>query len=224
MKLINFKNETKNNPLAPEWNYFMCETFIENINLKNLSKYLLKKEKDILKLQSSKDINNNLTDGYTGLGLKSVTSKFKNYNLFTFKNKEIDKLKKEIIKKHNLFIQALGLELPKTLYGQCWYNILRKNEEIKIHSHGFHPDIYLGGHFCVQTKDTSTFFVSSINQINEPNVYESKNENKKLNLFQNFIPHYTNKNNYNIPRITIAFDLSLVKNSQNFSVLYEHSS
>ena len=32
MKVINFKNEPKNNPFSPEWNYFMCETQTKDIN------------------------------------------------------------------------------------------------------------------------------------------------------------------------------------------------
>ena len=57
MKVINFKNEPKNNPFSPEWNYFMCETQTKDINFKKLAKYLLDKEKKILKLPISKEIN-----------------------------------------------------------------------------------------------------------------------------------------------------------------------
>ena len=45
MKLLEFKNQGQNNPLAPVWRYFIFEASIENIDLKNLSKYLLKKDK-----------------------------------------------------------------------------------------------------------------------------------------------------------------------------------
>jgi len=215
MKLIQFKSENKNNPLAPEWNYFICETIIENINLKNLSKYLLDKEKDILKLKIS-------NDGYTGLK-NHTTTRHKEYNVFNFKNKEIDKLKKQIIETHNKFIDALGLELPKVLYGKCWYNVMKKDEFIKTHAHGWDQDTYLGGHFCVQCDNTSTYYINPINQINEPKAYQSKNEKGKLTLFQNFIPHYTDKHKGDEKRITIAFDLAVVRINENFTVLYEHN-
>ena len=85
-----------------------------------------------------------------------------------------------------------------------------------MHLHGVHPNIYLGGHVCVQADDTSTFYINTPNQINEPSSYQSKNEVGKLTLFQNFIAHYTNKNNSKSERITIAFDLSPVKLSDNY--------
>ena len=36
-----FKNEPKQNVFAPEWNYFIFERYVENIDLKNLSKFIL---------------------------------------------------------------------------------------------------------------------------------------------------------------------------------------
>jgi|TARA_R100000657_G_C4676580_1_gene122706 hypothetical protein len=216
MKVINFKNEPKNNPFSPEWNYFMCETQTKDINFKKLAKYLLDKEKKILKLPISKDINNKHTDGYTKVGFNSTTSRFQNFNVMNFKNTEIIKLKQNIIDAHNLFLKAVGAPSPNHLYIQCWYNVLRKGQEIKLHLHGVHPNIYLGGHVCVQADDTSTFYINTPNQINEPSSYQSKNEVGKLTLFQNFIAHYTNKNNSKSERITIAFDLSPVKLSDNY--------
>jgi hypothetical protein len=215
VKLLEFKNQGQNNPLAPVWRYFIFEASIKNIDLKNLSKYLLKKEKDILKLKIS-------NDGYTGLN-NHTTTRHKQYNLFNFKHKEIDKLKKQIIKNHNKFIQALGLKLPKTLYGKCWYNIMNKNEAIKAHAHSWNADTYLGGHFCVQCNNTSTYYINSINQLCDPTAYQSKNEEGKLTLFQNFIPHYTDKHKGDSKRITIAFDLAVVKINNNYIVLHEYS-
>ena len=34
--ILNFKSEPKRTPLAPEWNYFICETTLKNIDLKKL--------------------------------------------------------------------------------------------------------------------------------------------------------------------------------------------
>ena len=217
MKILEFKNQGQNNPLAPTWKYFIFEASIENIDLKSLSKYLLKKEKDILKLKK-------FNDGYTGLK-NHTTTRHTEYNLFDtkdFKNKEINKLKEQIIEKHNKFIEGLGLELPKTLYGKCWYNIMRKNEAIKAHAHAWDPDTYLGGHFCVQCNNTSTYYINPINQLCDPAVHPSKNEEGKLTLFQNFIPHYTDKHKGDIERITIAFDLAVVKLTERFTVLHEY--
>ena len=200
-KIINFKSLPKENFFAPEWNNYLVEDTTKKINILNLSSFLKRKEKDILKLK-------NEGDGYTGL-TNHTTSRHKKYNVFSFKNKEIDKLKKEIIKLHNAFLKKLNLELVKSLYIKGWYNVMVKNEYIKPHAHAWQSDSYLGGHFCVDCTNTSTYYINPINQLCEPVTYKSKNKPGRLTLFQNFIPHYTDKHKGNNKRITIAFDLSL---------------
>jgi hypothetical protein len=221
LKIINFKSEPKNNFFAPEWNYFMCETIFKNIDCKSLAKFLLKKEKEIIKLKPTmRQDALKYTDGYTGLGENSTTARFQEYNVFNFKNKEISKLKKKIIQMHNVFLKTLNLPIPNNLYVQCWYNVMEKGQKINPHIHGFNSDTYLGGHFCVQTKDTSTYYINPVNQINEPETYQSQNKTGKLTLFQNCIPHYTDENKSNLKRITIAFDLGLVNSIKNSYKLF----
>jgi hypothetical protein len=201
-ELINFKSKPKNNPFAPEWDNHLVESMITNINTSKLSLYLQKKEKEILKLKVS-------NDGYTGL-TNHTTTRHKEYNIFNFKNKEIQQLKKEIIKVHNKFLKKLNYKPVKSLYLKGWYNVMKKNEFIKPHAHSWDEDTYLGGHFCVQCNNTSTYYINPINQLCEPAVYESKNKIGRLTLFQNFIPHYTDMHQGNNKRITIAFDLSII--------------
>jgi len=203
-ELINFKSKPKNNPFAPEWDNHLVESMITNINTSKLSSYLQKKEKEILKLKAS-------NDGYTGL-TNHTTTRHKEYNIFNFKNKEIQQLKKEIIKVHDKFLKKLNYKLVKSLYVNGWLNIMKKNEFIKPHAHGWDEDTYLGGHFCVQCNNTYTYYINPINQLCEPVVYKSKNNIGKLTLFQNFIPHYTDIHQGNNKRITIAFDLSIIPN------------
>jgi hypothetical protein len=215
IKIINFKSKPKNNFFAPEWNYFIVETFVKNIDFKELSEFLLYKEKDILKLSNTiKD--NFVLDGNTGLGENSTTSRYNKYNVFNWENENIKKIKENILKFHEEFLKIFNFNLPGELYIQCWVNIMRNGEKINPHLHGCHPDIYLGGHVCVQVDDTSTFYINPIEQINNFKVYESKNEVGKLTLFQNNIPHYTSVHNSKKERITIAFDLSLVKMNDNY--------
>ena len=116
---------------------------------------------------------------------------------------------------HNAFISALNINPIKSLYIKGWYNVMRKNEQIEPHAHGFNPDIYLGGHFCVSCENTSTYYINPINQINKPDAYDSKNTPGKLTLFQNYIPHYTNKHKGKKERVTIAFDLHLRRFKDN---------
>jgi hypothetical protein len=215
MKIINFKSKPKNNFFSPEWNYFMAENFIKNVNFDNLSTFLLNQENKILNLPITKN-KNKVFDGSTGLGEKSTTSRSKEYNVLFWDNTEINLIKNNILEYHNLFLKFLNLPLPNELYIQCWVNIMRKGEQIKPHIHGVHPDTYLGGHICVQVQDTSTFYINPINQIQEPEIYSSKNEIGKITLFQNNIPHYTDMHNSEKERITLAFDLRVkIYNNQN---------
>mgnify|MGYP003153564127 CR=1 FL=1 len=65
----------------------------------------------------------------------------------------------------------------------------------------------------MQVQDTSTWYINPVNQLNDPELYESKNEVGKITLFQTCLPHYTDKQVSNTPRITIAFDLVVNKNA-----------
>ena len=213
-KIINIKSSKKNNFFAPEWNYYIVEDIIKNIKFDLLSKFLLKKEKEILKIKNNS--NKIIKDGYTGLGENSVTSRHLLFNIFNFNNTEINKIKKHIIEIHNKFLNYLKIEIPKNLWIQCWFNVMRKGESIKAHIHGTSPDTYLGGHICVQVEKTSTNYINPVNQINDPEIYYSKNEIGKITLFQNCIPHFTDMHNSNKERITIAFDLSVINKNNNF--------
>jgi hypothetical protein len=213
-KIINIKSSQKNNFFAPEWNYYIMEDIIKGVNFNLLSKFLLKKEKEILKIKNN--FKEKITDGYTGLGNNSITSRYSLYNVFNFKNKEIKKIKELILKTHKKFIKYLNIEITKNLWIQCWFNVMRKGESIKAHLHGTNPDTYLGGHICVEVQDTSTNYINPVNQINDPEIYYSKNEIGKITLFQNCIPHFTDIHNSDKERITIAFDLSIVKKNNNF--------
>ena len=209
--IINFKSKPKNNPFAPEWNNYIVETIVDNIDILKLCVFLKKKEKQILKLKKS-------GDGYTGLK-NHTTTRFKNYNLFEYKNKELQKLKKTIVKLHNSFLENLNLNSVQSLYVNGWVNIIKKNEFIKPHAHGWNANTYLGGHFCVKCNNTSTYYINPINQLCNPETYRSKNKVGKLTLFQNFIPHYTDKHKGCDERITIAFYLSLIKKEKSIKII-----
>ena len=214
-EIINFKSKPKNTPFAPEWNYFMFESELHDVNFKKLALFILKKEKEILKL-SPTIRNNKFSDGYTGLGEKSTTARFDKYNVLKWNTTEIKTLKKQIINFHNLILNKFKLPLVNELYIQCWMNVMRKGETIKPHLHSVKPDCYLGGHICVQVHNTSTHYINPINQISDPEIYSSKNSVGKITMFQNNIPHYTDTQNENEERITIAFDLSLHKFGKNY--------
>jgi len=215
MKIINFKSQPKNNFFAPEWDYYMAEDFIVDIDFNDLTKFFLNKKEEILKIPHTIRLNK-ISDGYTGLGEKSTTSRSGNYNIFNWNDEIICKVKNNILTMHKKFLTFFKQKLPKELYIQSWVNIMDKGQKINMHLHGFSPDNYLGGHICVQTDDTSTYYVNPINQINDPEIFKSKNKVGKITLFQNNIPHYSDEHKSDKKRITIAFDLSLKKETENY--------
>ena len=108
INIINIKSDVRRTPFAPEWNYFIIEDNLTEIDLEKLCSFLLKKEKSILKLKQT-------NDGFTGLK-NHTTTRHGSYNIFSFKNKEINKLKIKIVETHNKFITALNLKPIKNLY------------------------------------------------------------------------------------------------------------
>ena len=201
IKVVIFRSAPRQNVFAPAWEFPIAEDKITTVNFKKIAKLVLEKEKSILKSSMQGG------DGYTGLGKKSLTSRYGSYNLLDSKHPEIKKLKKAILESHARFLEALKIPLYPELYIQCWANVMRKGEQIKAHIHSVLPDTYLGGQINVQVQKTSTWYINPVNQINDPELYESKNEVGKLTFFQNCIPHYTDKQVSTTPRITIAFDL-----------------
>ena len=195
INVTRFVSRPKNTPFAPSWDYFMFEKNIKKINYKNLSKFLLSKEKKILKL--------------------SPTARFGSYNILSWKDKNVKILKNQIVNFHNEILDIFGYPQSKELYAQCWVNILERGDQIKPYIHTVEPDCYLGGHLCVQCDDTTTNYINPINQICEPEIHYSKDEVGKMTLFQNNIPQATSVQEKNKKRITIAFNLSLKKMNDN---------
>lgn len=202
IKVTIFKSPLRQNVFAPAWEFPIAEDKITTVNFKKIAKLILEKEKSILKSSRMQG-----GDGYTGLGKKSLTAYYGSYNLLDSKHPEIKKLKKAILESHERFLEALKIPLYPELYIQCWANVMRTGEQMNAHIHSVLPDSYIGGQISVQVQNTSTWYINPVNQINDPELYESKNEVGKLTLFQNCVPHYTDKQVSTTPRITIAFDL-----------------
>jgi hypothetical protein len=210
MKFKRFVSEPPVSPYAPQWDFRVGNSMCEDIDTNSLSKFLLSKEKEIKKLPIVSDF-----DGYTGLGSNSTTSRSQQYNILSWNHSEIKKLKSNIAKNIILYNDECGNKTPQ-LWIQCWYNVLRFGQSIKPHSHSVTPICYLSGHFNVQVNDTSTVYMSPINQLNDPEVIDIKNIPGKLTLFPSYIFHYTTPHYSFKPRITIAFDISPDKLDDNF--------
>ena len=216
MKFRRFYSQPPVSPYAPMWDFRVGTSLCEDIDTNSLSEFLLSKEKDVKKLPTFFDGNNVVVDGYTGLGSNSTTSKFQSYNLLTWSHPEITKLRSNIAKKLLQYNSECGVKTPNVIYIICWYNVLRFGQKIKPHHHSLKRDCYLSGHFNVQVNDTSTVYMSPVNQINDPAEIDIKNNAGDMTLFPSYIFHYTTPHYSFKPRITIAFDLNLYKLHDNF--------
>jgi len=216
MKINGFVSLPPKTPYAPTWDFTIGTFDCKDINLKNLIQTIKQKEEEIKKLPCSCDIYGNLTDGYTGLGVDSTTAKFTSYNLLKWNTTETNILRKHIKKNLIEYNKTCGNETPDEVWVQCWVNILSNGQSIKPHSHSTSPECYLSGHFNVQTENTSTIYMSPINQLNDPDVIAIENKENEMTLFPSYIFHYTTPHYSQKERITIAFDLSLIKRSENW--------
>ena len=215
MEFNRFKSQPPVSPYAPQWDFRVGSSMCEDVDTDSLSKFLLSKEKEVKKLPISVGKGGVKSDGYTGLGLNTTTAKFQSYNILTWNHPEIKKLKSNIIRNIIDYNNKCGNKTPNVLWIQCWYNVLRFGQKIKPHHHSVNSDCYLSGHFNVQVNDTSTVYMSPINQLNNPDVIDIKNIPGKLSLFPSYIFHYTTPHYSLKPRITIAFDVALNRYSTN---------
>jgi hypothetical protein len=220
MNFRGFVSRPPRTPYAPTWDFKIGISLCEDMNVTSLSEFLLEKEKEVKKLPIEYYNGDKIFDGYTGLGANSTTSKSNQYNILSWEHSEITKLKQNIIKNVITYNNGCGNETPNELWVQCWYNVLRFGQNIKPHLHGTHPDSYLSGHFNVQVEDTSTVYMSPINQINDPDVIDIKNENSEMTLFPSYIFHYTTPHYSSNPRITLAFDINLYQIKSHFIKLW----
>ena len=197
MKIYNFKCDTFT-PFAPHWDYYVGEK-VSKLDYFDLKEEILNKEQEII---SKYEYEN---DWGTGLGKRSLTARSNRYNLLEFNNAE--GLREEIRSLHDEFLKGLGYEYTGKIYVQCWANVMRKNQKIKVHCHGFGPYSHLSGHLCVQVNEdlypTSTHYYNPYGV--EP--WSSPNNNNKMTIFPTWLKHGTDRHIDDVERITIAFDI-----------------
>jgi hypothetical protein len=207
MILKGFKSSSPLSPFAPVYYHPWCEELINGIDYKKIAKIILEKEPELMKQYGPTQKTNQ--DGYTGLGTNSLTSRYASYDIFKVDD-SIQALVPKIRKVHDKFLKALNLKAPPKILIKGWANVLRKGEAIRSHLHDISSSAYLAGNIPIQCENTSTFYMNPLNQLNDPEVYETKNKIGLLTLFPSTLPHYTNKHMSSEERITIAFGLKLL--------------
>jgi hypothetical protein len=219
IKTISFKSEPRQTFFAPEWDYSFYEFFLKDIDLTYVAKIILEKENKIKNHFDKNFVLRNKkkqsVDGYTGLGENSLTARYPFFNVFSWEEDEIQKIKNQLLQ---FYLEILKINNAPRIntWMQCWANVMRENEKMQPHIHSVTPTCYLGGHITIQTFDSYTGYICPINQINDPFIYKSKNIPGKVTIFPNNIPHYTSEyKSKNEERITIAFDIDVSQISQN---------
>jgi hypothetical protein len=180
------------------------------------SNIIKSKEKIILKSSPRSD-----NDGDTGLGSDSLTSRFTYYNVLNWEDKNIQKIKNSIVNNINEIYKKILQEKPINLKIQCWANVMKKGQKIKLHAHNTSNGCLLSGNICVDVDNTYTHYVNpfrwfttyqrnkSLTRLKSSvhnEIYSSKNEVGKITLFNSNLPHFTDEA-LSDNRITIAFDI-----------------
>ena len=198
------KSKPSQTPFAPQWHYHIGYELISHIDFKKIAKIILRKEKPILK--KFPPSTKSSVDGYTGLGKNSLTSRYEHFNIFSWPESEIKKLKPIILDFHSRFLDKVKIKGLSHFDLTGWANVMRKGEGIKAHLHSTEPTAYLSGHICIQCEETATYYINPVNQLNEPYSRKITNEVGQIVLFPTCVPHYTDIHLGNKERITIAFD------------------
>jgi len=159
------------------------------------------------------------------VGIKDgLSSRWYAYNLLAWENNSCSYLYSFIKKCYLDYIKILGHEKKETLI-QCWANVLRKNEKVKIHSHeGAYS--YISGVYWVDAQDTSTYYRcpldSRINGVEDFFTdHREKNTQGKLVMFPSFIEHFTTEYKGDDERISIAFDITISPPKKYFNTFNE---
>jgi len=176
----------------------MLGSYQTNINCKFFADLILKNESNILKKYPSTTVRGEKNfDGYTGLGVNSLTSRASHYNLLDWK--EAKDLIKCIKKTYMTYT-----ENKDPIYVHCWANVMREGDQIREHQHGMYPYTFdhLSGHLGIKVDGTTSTYYRISNRI-----LEKKNKEGEITFFASAYPHWTDKYNGNNTRITIAFDI-----------------
>ena len=148
-----FDSGFKKSAFANEYKFFINESSLEDVNFEVVKEIILFKEQEIIKNTPTTN-----TDGNTGLGFNSLTSKFEHFNVFSWQEPEIQKIKKGVSDHLHFFLNKILMEVPVGLKVQCWANVMRKGEQILPHVHDVSNNTYVSGHVGVTTNETQTHF------------------------------------------------------------------
>lgn len=195
------------------------ERILDN-DLENLYNFLLEKNNELIE-QASKEIGEGLDKALSkdpGILDAIATKNSEKYNLWTFDNPEIKKLKESIA---DMTMEACEYYGHNDSYSKfithSWFNLDNKipnknrsvdprQKDLFFHDHmdgsGF-PQLH--GFYCVNAETSSTYY-----KINNKDIFENINKNNRAILSETGNPHGRGDWYEDKPRITIAYDVILV--------------
>jgi hypothetical protein len=182
---------------------------------KRLAEIVLAEENNILNNTSPKNPNDP----------KWLTQRLWEYNFLDFDYVEVSFFKDWVKEQYLDYARQVGLPVGKT-YIQCWANkIINDGRNIVPHNHtDAHADAppqysYLSGNICLQAVDTKTYYASPFDMRMRIGVDNNQGE---LVLFPSYVMHWTDKNQSEIPRLSLEFDIiteevyNMIDNKKNY--------
>ena len=198
-----WKSESPLTPVAPDYTYYLTEKEIfSKEECESWYEYLQKQEFILLdKFRTSS------SDGQTGLGETSITSRFHTFNLLKFDFHLVPELKKSIYDGVQTLLNIIDNTVwQETLYSNAWFNVMRQGEDMKPHFHGYHENSFYSFHIVINAIQPSfTSYYHPVKFQNE--AFNVPNKVGYLTMFPNFIPHSVSPNRYKVPRVSIAGDI-----------------
>lgn len=139
-----------------------------------------------------------------------LTGRLWDYNFLDFDYPEIREFKNFIKEEYLKFSKEVGHTVPNKTYVHCWANVLRKDgRPIAAHHHADgHAGApqsysYLSGNVSLQAEGTKTYYENPFTDASEGIV----NVPGDVILFPSNIRHWTDKNESDNLRISLAFDI-----------------
>ena len=180
-RLYGWKSEPPLTPFAPSYTHYITEKKIfSSEECKDWYKYLLEQAQNTLP-----------------------------YNTLEFDFHLVPKLKEALLEGIETVLRISdNTDWQETLYAGSWFNILKQEQSMQPHFHGYHKNSFYGFNLMISTNETkTTFYHPVVHPYFETEHIHITNECGHLVLFPDYIPHGVGINRMKSPRISIAGDL-----------------
>jgi len=167
-----------------------------------LAKEILKRERALLMRSAAVGVAGKTT---------GVTTRWLDYNVLSWDLPEIQEVKTAIKGAYLFYLKKLGVARWSNEI-QCWANVLRKGDQLKLHHHNFRKRPVISATISLTSAKTGTCYVSPYvlrRQANGDHAQEICFTTQKGNLIMapGWVSHYTTPNPVNAPRITLGIDI-----------------